>query len=238
MKTKIIIPHPCNQSWEHMLQQEEGRFCMSCQKTVIDFTAYDDAAFITYFQSLKETPCVRLTKRQLSLDIPAQQVLFLHPVKLYRYLTAGLLSMMSLPAVAQVKQAEAMAINKEGSRESVAGQVPAHTEPDTIEIKGRVTDQYREGIPGASIKLKNTEHVTYSDIDGYFALKINNTERASGILHIQAIGYQTPDVNLSNQPGNITITLIDDNNVIAGGAFIIRKPSFWQRITRPFRRRH
>jgi len=41
MKTryKISIPKPCHENWLEMSPNEKGRFCQSCSKTVIDFTA-------------------------------------------------------------------------------------------------------------------------------------------------------------------------------------------------------
>ena len=36
---KISIPEPCNEDWNKMTPYENGRFCMNCSKTVIDFTA-------------------------------------------------------------------------------------------------------------------------------------------------------------------------------------------------------
>src|SRR5687767_9825028 len=45
MKTpevSIQIPNPCHESWENMQLNNQGRFCGSCQKTVIDFTGKSD----------------------------------------------------------------------------------------------------------------------------------------------------------------------------------------------------
>ncbi|WP_158596997.1 hypothetical protein [Aquimarina sp. BL5] len=35
---KISIPKPCRENWDTMTPNEQGRFCTSCSKTVIDFT--------------------------------------------------------------------------------------------------------------------------------------------------------------------------------------------------------
>lgn len=37
-KHKISIPEPCHEKWDKMTPAENGRFCLSCSKTVIDFT--------------------------------------------------------------------------------------------------------------------------------------------------------------------------------------------------------
>jgi hypothetical protein len=38
MANKIIIPEPCHEGWHTMQPNENGRFCNSCEKTVVDFT--------------------------------------------------------------------------------------------------------------------------------------------------------------------------------------------------------
>jgi len=35
---KIIIPKPCNEDWDKMTPDATGRFCLACNKSVIDFT--------------------------------------------------------------------------------------------------------------------------------------------------------------------------------------------------------
>lgn len=37
-KLKITIPEPCHESWDKMSPNDNGRFCLSCSKTVVDFT--------------------------------------------------------------------------------------------------------------------------------------------------------------------------------------------------------
>ena len=40
MKKKVSygIAEPCHEDWNAMIPEEKGRFCKSCEKTVIDFT--------------------------------------------------------------------------------------------------------------------------------------------------------------------------------------------------------
>ncbi len=59
------MPHPppavrgmkftCARSWESMTQVDGGRFCESCQKPVIDFTAWKREDLIAYFKGKPET---------------------------------------------------------------------------------------------------------------------------------------------------------------------------------------
>lgn len=45
----------CDQRWEDMEPHSDGRFCLSCQKPVIDFTSWDRDALIAYFKERSGT---------------------------------------------------------------------------------------------------------------------------------------------------------------------------------------
>ena len=45
----------CDQRWEDMAPQGNDRFCLSCQKPVIDFTTWDRTALIAYFKERPDT---------------------------------------------------------------------------------------------------------------------------------------------------------------------------------------
>lgn len=73
MSTGIHIPEPCHESWQAMQPQQNGRFCDSCCKVVIDFTAMTDEQIVSYLQSRKdEKVCGRFRKTQV--NAPVQQV--------------------------------------------------------------------------------------------------------------------------------------------------------------------
>ena len=42
------IPSPCTESWDCMTSTKEGRFCQSCEKTVVDFTRMSDAELLAH----------------------------------------------------------------------------------------------------------------------------------------------------------------------------------------------
>jgi hypothetical protein len=49
MESKISIPKPCNENWSAMSPTKKGRFCNSCDKTVIDFTKMNNPEILKYF---------------------------------------------------------------------------------------------------------------------------------------------------------------------------------------------
>ncbi len=71
---QITIPNPCNQPWEQMTPCGQGRFCNQCQKTVIDFTTWSDAAMYRFFSENTGKVCARFlsTQTERPIHIPPQ----------------------------------------------------------------------------------------------------------------------------------------------------------------------
>ena len=76
---KIAIPEPCSKNWDEMTPKENGRFCLSCSKSVIDFTTMlPDEVKHFFIQNQNENICGRFRKSQLetiTVHIPSR-VLF------------------------------------------------------------------------------------------------------------------------------------------------------------------
>jgi hypothetical protein len=47
----LEVSQPCHEDWSKMTASQKGRFCDSCQKEVIDFTAMTDSQIIDFFQN-------------------------------------------------------------------------------------------------------------------------------------------------------------------------------------------
>jgi hypothetical protein len=75
-KLKITIPEPCHESWDQMTPKDNGRFCMSCSKTVIDFTLMLPNEVQHFFiQNQNKSICGRFKNEQLetvTIQIPSQ----------------------------------------------------------------------------------------------------------------------------------------------------------------------
>lgn len=69
MKPKTVqysIQDPCHEPWNEMQPEASGRFCGSCEKSVIDFSGMSDFSIVNYFETHKnEKVCGRFTKSQL-----------------------------------------------------------------------------------------------------------------------------------------------------------------------------
>lgn len=47
---QIKIPKPCHENWDEMLPAAKGRHCLSCQKTVVDFTNMTDGDILLHLK--------------------------------------------------------------------------------------------------------------------------------------------------------------------------------------------
>ncbi len=73
---KITIPEPCHENWDKMSPKDNGRFCMSCSKTVVDFTSMMPEEVQHFFiQNQNKTICGRFKNEQLetiTFQIPSR----------------------------------------------------------------------------------------------------------------------------------------------------------------------
>lgn len=76
---KIVIPKPCNEDWDKMTPDATGRFCLVCNKSVIDFTNKMPEEIQHFFlKNQHKEICGRFKNSQLDairIQIPSQ-VLF------------------------------------------------------------------------------------------------------------------------------------------------------------------
>src|SRR5688572_10909958 len=80
---KLSIPNPCNEDWNKMIPQENGRFCNSCEKVVIDFSNIPDAEIEKYFiKNSGKSVCGRFKKSQIyriTIQIPVSEIQNIRP---------------------------------------------------------------------------------------------------------------------------------------------------------------
>lgn len=75
-KFKLTIPKPCHENWDEMTPQDNGRFCMNCSKTVIDFSSLLPEEIQRFFiQNQNQRICGRFKNSQLetiTIQIPSR----------------------------------------------------------------------------------------------------------------------------------------------------------------------
>lgn len=71
----LHIPEPCQENWDEMPTEAKGRFCGSCQKIVVDFTAMSDAQVKNYLLDKKhKSTCGRFKASQLGRPLENKNI--------------------------------------------------------------------------------------------------------------------------------------------------------------------
>lgn len=68
--SKIIISNPCNKDWSKMSKTENGRHCISCKKTVVDFTSWEIEDIKHYLKQKNENVCGHFKSLQVMVKRP------------------------------------------------------------------------------------------------------------------------------------------------------------------------
>lgn len=158
---KISIPQPCHENWNEMLPEEKGRFCLSCQKCVLDFTKMSDLEIKSH--SKQKDICVRLDERQIKRFNSNQNFKF---PNWFRY--SSLLVAFGLSSIGFGQNNSEL--------KYTTSDIEKLIKKDTVVIlKLHVVDNF-EGSPisGAKVYLnkKKRKISTITDENGYFELEI------------------------------------------------------------------
>ncbi len=78
-KFSISIPTPCHENWSAMTPESKGRFCGSCQKTVVDFSVMSDRQIAEFFKKPATATCGRFMPDQLNrvIQMPPKRLQWL-----------------------------------------------------------------------------------------------------------------------------------------------------------------
>ncbi|RNL54028.1 hypothetical protein [Pedobacter jejuensis] len=192
MKTtqfEVTIQEPCLQNWDEMESQNQDKFCVSCNKCVIDFSNYSNAEIISTLANSKTEICGRLSQNQLN--------------QLNYYLIA-------VPSNRNwMKYLGVLAIGASIFIQDVNAAVPVKY-PNSIslsDVKPNLKDEkpslnrvfygyvfFGDNKPAAGLKLqiKNTNYTAVTDKNGRYEFKLDdNFDRKSNVVIIKESDYVT-----------------------------------------------
>ena len=221
---KLHIPEPCHQNWNEMTATEQGAFCSSCKKNVIDFTRKTENEIYETVTRSKQPMCGRFTAFQLEQPIRKTEIKngFFN-WRAAATALAGLFSFSKIfahsdtaPATKQVQTEKPVMsdtiLHTGISASTITGnlemvKVPAMENTPQI-LKGRVTDaETGEELPVANVFLKHARLGTVTDFDGNFQLEINRSYFQEDTLVVSYVGYKTKEIPLKQLPANGVIEL-------------------------------
>jgi hypothetical protein len=68
--SKIIVSNPCNKDWNKMTNHNNGKYCGSCNKTVIDFTSWEVEEIKMHLLTKNEHVCGHFKSLQAAVKRP------------------------------------------------------------------------------------------------------------------------------------------------------------------------
>lgn len=220
----IEIPNSCHENWNGMQPNQQGRHCLSCQKTVVDFTAMGDAELINFFTKKKENVCGRFFNEQLNRDI-------LIPQKKYNWFK--LLIRFTIPALLLSIKGSVKATTNKNHKTEV---FPRNKiiQGDTIIINknivtGKLIDEKEQPLANIPIVVKGTKIGTTTNEYGYFELK--NPLKFPFVLSVNADCFMNTEIivntyqlnTIEAKSGVVTGKIVDNYGLSIPNAAVVLK---------------
>ena len=230
---KLTINKPCRQQWNSMTNNDIGKYCSHCSKTVIDFTNLSDIEIIQVIEKSSGRLCGRLTNKQLNRPLYVAKPQS-NSSKLYKIL-AGLILVGTSNNVLSTNKTPLFEIRKsiESENEYISNiENPVAKDSSNI-VKGKVIDeQSKEPIPFASVIIKGTKTGVSTNIDGEFVLYIPDSLLTDKItISVNYIAYKKSEtiINRSDLPLIKNILVMPMEQILLGEIEVVVKRKWWQR---------
>lgn len=219
MKTRVEIPKPCNQDWKKMTILEKGRYCESCEKTVIDFTNLSRQEIIRKLDGKKEV-CGRIYASQLTEINATKSKTEFYFAKWAMLLGLGSILGISEPVISQNIKPKI----EQREKSNWKSLLPKKAEKNTIIIKGKVSS-LKNNFPlaGVNVTFKGTSIATQTDFDGKFSIEIpTNKLDNENYLVFTYVGFESQKQRFYKKDKSIDIKLTQypsalEEVVILGG---------------------
>jgi hypothetical protein len=212
---QISIPEPCHENWNAMTPREKGRYCTSCSKTVIDFSVMNDDQIIKTIQESTGNICGHFYGDQLNRRITTtpkpkwwQNSFWKYIVGIFLLLKGGQAKAQGKPVCTPVEQ------NSTPQKPVVLGRMTPRAEK---EIKGKVTDENGEILPGVNIIRKGTRNGVVGGQDGTYTIRA----RAGETLVFSFIGFMSEEIVVGDTTTQINVTLTEVRTVMDGEVVIM-----------------
>ena len=209
----LDIPTPCHENWKTFTPTQKGHFCGSCQKEVIDFTAWSEEQIKQYFMTrTTTTTCGRFAPNQLTTYKNYSST---HSKQQSRWTAsfAFILLLTSRPAEAQIVKTRATQEQVDKKNKVTTNRIDSVTQ---LIIRGVVTGgDEAELLPGVNVVRKGTTQGVVTDTDGKFEMVIDQPKTIETLV-TSFIGLTTveQEVNADSTMKELKISMSYD---ITGG---------------------
>lgn len=246
----VQIPKPCHENWAQMQPNEQGRFCASCQKTVVDYSSLSDQELVRLLSKVPEASCGRLRPDQLDrLLVESDSAYGSIWRRWVSLLTMGLLGWQT--AQAQINQGKKAAATESVSQSPVLADLPIKQLPIRAEltptkeiiVTGRVmlADSANNLTPISKADVITLGGATKTDTTGAFTLQAVVKEDVKELtvrVYAPYRNWRSVTVNLEPATKSIdlkNIVLYEPapmKVIVGGGLAVIKPPTRWQKLKR------
>ena len=224
---KLAIKSSCQENWEKMSPNSDGKFCDICNKTVVDFTNMSDVEIINFISKPTEKICGKLRIDQLNRA--------LIPKKTYSFLSkewiASLLFLATLGKQTSFAKSITTLNYYQNTIDFKENTIIKDTLPSNSNniIYGKVVDNKGEPIIGANMIINDNKKAINTQLDGSFEILIPD-KTIKNILQITYTGYKTLVIPITAENFKIknTFTLMDETTNLMGDVIVIKKPKWYQ----------
>jgi hypothetical protein len=153
MQQQINIPKPCHENWDAMQPRQEGKFCGSCCKTVVDFTNWETQDIFAYLKQNTGT-CGKFKKSQLQ-PVQVEEDVVLHivhsNVSLWRKMVAVVVVVFLLGTTSCTENNVGKALNTTNNiKDSLLTAVDSTLQTDTVNT---ITETEMGGLLGEPVAV-------------------------------------------------------------------------------------
>lgn len=206
---QLTIPNPCTQDWSAMAQNDIGKYCAHCSKSVIDFSQLTDNEMIQILEQSPDNICGRLTKEQLNRVLVSSGAT--NNSKLYTIIV-GFLSM-GITGDTRASDRQRVPVEmilSKGDSAFAQERVPRQQEQITNGVNNVVQGWLYDSLSkapliGATVLIRGTKTGVIADVKGKFILTIPDSLLTPIIqLEVKYFGYL--DFNINIDPKDLPIT--------------------------------
>lgn len=232
MKYKLEIPKPCHTDWNSMSATNQGKFCASCKKEVINFEFLTNAQIVSIISS-STSVCGRLSKNQINTEFTNSNPT---PAPFWGVLFSFTSLLTTMPVFAQNEKAKIEIVDSKSSSAT-----KEQTETSFVTVSGIVLEKLTADaktstpLPGAVIEHKKSKTSVTTDFSGTFTIKIPFKDYSkSKWLLVHYIGMESKEIEVLKTTNNLKIEMIP-TEMMMGEVVIVRKRNIFDRIRSLFR---
>jgi hypothetical protein len=212
---QINIAEPCHENWSNMNATEQGRFCSSCQKEVVDFSVMEDPEIFLTLQKAEQSNqsiCGRVYHTQLNRPIVSTTQKVKNQIAWYwKYITAFFLFSTEAKVFAQKNTPPKETVTKLDCTRIKMG-ITVAVSQRIKEIVGIVVNEKNEPLPYANIKIKGNKKIITTDSTGRFTI---NANKYSDTLEISFLNVKKDFALFNQHSDNFVLEIVQKNEEVA-----------------------